>query len=230
MSTSRTVPGDLCAGIIDEDAWQRQMADRCNSQVLSPADPTDADRLPWHRIVDVASIAASLPWLLPGSIAALAVGTLASRALARWLGVRWITAWVVLVSFGLILAGTLSPLATGGNAGPGVARTCDLSRTWPASFSDLAPGNDVAVNLVMFFPLGCALGFAPLSRRTLLVLVGAIALPFAIEALQLEVAALGRACQGADVVDNLTGLAVGLTAGVVIAWLGSAVGRLIKPV
>ena len=56
-------------------------------------------------------------------------------------------------------------------------------------------------------------------------LLAAIALPFAIEAVQFAVTPLGRACQSADVVDNLTGLLVGLVAGTIVAWLVSAVHR-----
>jgi hypothetical protein len=41
----------------------------------------------------------------------------------------------------------------------------------------------------------------------------AVALPFAIEATQLVVTSLDRACQSADVSDNLTGLALGVVAG-----------------
>jgi len=60
------------------------------------------------------------------------------------------------------------------------------------------------------------------------VVVGAIALSFAIETTQLLVLWLDRACQSADVVDNLTGLAIGLAGGIVARRL--AAGRLVAAV
>lgn len=161
----------------------------------------------------------ALPWLVPGTIVALAVSILASEPLGRWLGVRRGIAWVLLFCLGVILSSTLSPLDRGGVVAPGTALTCDSSRTWPASPSDLRHGVDVALNILMFMPLGWAIAIAPRSRRKVLVLVGAIALPFAIESAQLLVSGLGRACQTADVVDNLTGLVIGLAGGIVVAWL-----------
>ena len=53
--------------------------------------------------------------------------------------------------------------------------------------------------------------------------LAAIALPFAIETVQFAVTPLVRACQSADVVDNLTGLLVG--SGTIVAWLVSALRR-----
>jgi hypothetical protein len=48
-----------------------------------------------------------------------------------------------------------------------------------------------------------------------------VALPFAIEGFQLVVTPLGRACQSADMVDNLTGLVLGLGAG----WVAGTLWR-----
>ena len=49
--------------------------------------------------------------------------------------------------------------------------------------------------------------------------MGAALLPFAIEFVQLAATPLGRACQGADVVDNMLGLALGLAAGWTCLWI-----------
>ena len=51
------------------------------------------------------------------------------------------------------------------------------------------------------------------------IVVAAIVLPFAIETTQQLVLWLDRACESADVVDNLTGLAIGLAGGVVVRRL-----------
>jgi hypothetical protein len=154
--------------------------------------------------------------LAPGIAATLVVSLLASGAMGRWLRVRQSIAWALLFSLGVILSATLSPLDGAESDAPEAARTCDFARTWPASESDVLLGNDVALNIVMFLPFGCAIGIAPLSGRKVLVLVAAIALPFAIEGAQLLVTPLDRACQSADVVDNLTGLVIGLLPGSLI--------------
>jgi len=70
----------------------------------------------------------------------------------------------------------------------------------------------------MFMPFGLAIGLLARSRPKALLVIVAIALPFVIETTQLLVPALERGCQSADVIDNLTGLALGLL-------IGSGVGR-----
>lgn len=60
-------------------------------------------------------------------------------------------------------------------------------------------------------------------------LAAAVALPFVIEATQLLVPSLGRACESADVVDNLTGLVLGLAAGAVVARFAPTLGRPSEP-
>ena len=78
----------------------------------------------------------------------------------------------------------------------------------------------------MFIPLGATIGLLPGSRRKAAIVIAAIALPFAIETTQLLAPALDRACESADVVDNLSGLAIGLVGGVVAGRLGGVVDRL----
>jgi glycopeptide antibiotics resistance protein len=165
-----------------------------------------------------------LPWLLPAILVALVVGTAASGAVARVLGTRRIVGWVLLVSLGVILAATLTPLrgAFAGTLGSG---TCDFSRLALPSIDDLLQPDDTALNILIFIPLGAAIGILPGSRRKTGILAAAIALPFAIEASQLLVTALDRACQSGDLVDNLTGLGIGLAAGVTVGWLVPGLGR-----
>jgi hypothetical protein len=177
----------------------------------------------------VASIAAELPWLVPGIAIALVVSIVGSDNLGRWLGIRRSVAWFLLLSLGVILSGTLSPLAGVEAVGDGTARSCDLTRTWLASESEVVNGPDVALNVMLFVPVGFALGTSRLSWRTALVLVLAIAIPFAIELTQLLVASLHRACQSGDIVDNLAGLSVGFIAGAVAALLVPPIRRPIQP-
>ena len=166
-----------------------------------------------------------LPWLLPGTVIAFFVSALASGELGRWLAVRRSIAWLLLMSVGLILSATLSPLDGGALVAPGIASMCDLSRTSLPSLDEVLYGEDIALNILMLVPLGFAIGLAPLSRRKIVVLVAATLLPPTIETVQLFSVGLDRACQGADVIDNLTGLAFGLAVGGVVAWLVPAVRR-----
>jgi hypothetical protein len=162
-----------------------------------------------------------LPWLLPGTVIAILIGTVLAAPVARLLGSRRIVAWLLLVSVGGILAATLTPQrdwhpATWGATGVG---TCDTSRIGLPSLDDLLGPTDIAANIVGFVPLGFAIALLPGSRHRAIILAGAVALPFLIELTQLLVTPLNRACQGWDVVDNLLGLVIGLAAGLVLALL-----------
>jgi hypothetical protein len=169
--------------------------------------------------------ASPLPLLGPGVVLALVLGTLACGRVARWLGVRRPVAWVLLVSAGVILAATMTPLSAGLGADLAHPGSCDLSRIGLAPIEDLRLHSDVLGNIVMFFPLGFAIALVPRSRRKAALLGAAFAFPFLIEATQLVAVSLNRACESADVVDNLTGLVLGLAAGAVVALLVPALSR-----
>jgi glycopeptide antibiotics resistance protein len=77
----------------------------------------------------------------------------------------------------------------------------------------------------MFVPLGVMISLVPRSRRKAAIVVAAIALPFAIETTQMLLPVLDRACESADVIDNLTGLVLGFAGGSVAGWLASAAYR-----
>ena len=167
----------------------------------------------------------SLPWFVPGCVLAFVVSTLASGRVARWLGVRRPVAWVLLMSVGVILAATMTPLHVEFRLDFPPLQTCDLSRIGPAPIDELRLHSDVLGNILMFVPLGFAIALVPRSRRKAAVLAAAVALPFVIEATQLLVVSLDRACESADVADNLTGLVLGLAAGALVAWLLPTLGR-----
>lgn len=162
---------------------------------------------------------AQLPWLIPGCLLAFVVSTLASSRVARWLGCGRLVAWTLLMSVGVILAGTLTPVVVGGGLERSHPGTCDLTRVGLPSMLQLTGSGDALGNIIMFVPLGFAIAVLPWSRRMAAVLLGAAALPFVIEATQLLVIPLGRTCESADVVDNLTGLVIGLAAGAVVSRL-----------
>jgi VanZ family protein len=156
-----------------------------------------------------------LPWLLPGIAIAFVVGLAAGGAVGRFLGVHRAVALLMLLGLGIIVAATLTPWSSPFAPGaPGPAR-CDFSRIGAPSWEELRSIYDAGGNILMFIPLGAAIGLLPRSRRKAAIVVAAVALPFAIETIQLAVPWLDRQCESADVVDNLTGLLLGLVAGTV---------------
>ncbi len=173
----------------------------------------------------MSEIAATLPWLVPGIAVTLVLSVPASGPVGRWLRVRRGIAWVGLFSLGVIVSSTLSPLRPDVVVPSDLDRTCDFARTWLAPLGDLASDWDATLNILLFLPLGWAIGLAPWSVRKIIVMSGAIGLPFAIEAIQLLAPPLGRGCESADVVDNPTGLVIGLGAGITSAVVSSVVRR-----
>ena len=164
-----------------------------------------------------------LPWFLPGAAISVAVGLAAGGRVGRALLVRQATAAALIVSLGIILSATLSPLRGALQFGAVGSGSCDLSRLGLAPLRELLAVNDTSLNVLLFVPLGVSIALMPRSRRKAVVAIAAIALPFAIETTQLLVPLLDRGCQSADVIDNLTGLAIGLGGGAAARWLS---GRL----
>jgi VanZ like family len=160
-----------------------------------------------------------VPFFLPGFAISVFVGIAASGVLGRALGVRRALAWAIFVSLGIIAAATLTPRWQGLEFGAVGSSSCDLSRLGPAPLDELLRPTESLGNVLMFIPLGVTISLVPRSRRKAAIVIAAIALPFAIETIQLLVPALDRACESADVVDNLTGLAIGLAAGPMVGWL-----------
>ncbi len=162
--------------------------------------------LPYHN---------PLPWVAPGTALFAVIGVFASGPLARALKTRRFVGWLLVVSLALIAFATVVPLYGTFEATPSGSVGCDLSVWTPVTVAHFVAKDDRAANVVLFIPLGCALGLLPRSRRSLLLVLGGMALPVAIEATQALLPVLHRACQSGDVIDNVTGLLVGLIGGVV---------------
>ena len=165
----------------------------------------------------------SLPLFLPALAVAALLGLVMSRWLAARLGCSPLHAWILVVSLGIVLAATLTPLRAALDEGPTGPKPCDLSRLWFAPLDVYLRPGDIPGNVLMFIPLGLFLGLLPASRGRGPLIVGALLLPVAIEATQLAATALDRACQSGDVVDNLAGLIAGLLVGSVAAAIGGAI-------
>lgn len=124
----------------------------------------------------------------------------------------------LMLAIGVVLSATVTPgqdALSNGSAAPG---SCDLTRFGLPTWNQLTVASDVALNVLLFVPLGLAVGLLPASPARRPAVLLAYALPVAIEAVQFALPPLGRACQGGDIVDNVTGLTVGILAAVVASW------------
>lgn len=164
-----------------------------------------------------------LPWFIPGLVVSMAVAAFACRPFGNVLRVRPWLAWAILVGFGVIVSATVTPLRGALEFEAVGSGVCDLSRIGLAPIRELLRSNDTSLNVALFVPLGIAIGLVGVSRSRAALIVCAVALPFAIETIQLLVPFLERGCQSADVVDNLTGLMVGLVLGTGLRFLGRAI-------
>ena len=168
---------------------------------------------------------ADFAWFWPGVGVSIVVGLVLSPRLARVLEIRRALATALILALGLIVAATLTPSREAIRFGTVGHGTCDLGRIGPASPAVLLALGDPTLNVLLFIPLGVAIGLLPPSRRKVGLAIAAAILPFAIEIIQLLATGLDRACQSADAFDNLTGLIVGLIVGVIAQRLvGAAIG------
>ena len=160
----------------------------------------------------------------PGVAATIFIALLVSGRVARMLDRSWATAFALVFSVGLIAAATLTPGRDALLFGVPGSGSCEVTQVGVPSLRELLSVNETSLNVLLFVPLGIVIGSLVRSRLAMVLLVAAVALPFAIEAVQLVITPLGRTCQAVDVVDNLTGLFVGLGVGI----LGAAVTRLVR--
>jgi VanZ like family len=163
------------------------------------------------------------PGLIPGIVLSGVLGLILCVPLGRALGIASLNAWLLIFGFGIVIAATLTPSREALAEGAIGTGFCDLSRFTPPGLDQILSFDDTSLNVILFIPLGIAVGCVPpRSHMAELILLGAT-LPFIIEAVQLLVTQLDRACQSADVVDNLLGFAIGLVVGLLAAGLFRAV-------
>jgi VanZ like family len=165
----------------------------------------------------------------PGLWLGIAVSLVVSLALCipvgRALGIAVANAWLLVFSLGIIFSATLTPSLEATSYGALGTGRCDLSRFTPLSLGQLLAFDEYSLNVLLFVPLGIAIGCILRDRYQSTLAVAAVALPFAIEWIQLVVVQLDRACQSGDVVDNLLGLTIGLIAGSLVAGVWRAIAR-----
>jgi uncharacterized membrane protein (Fun14 family) len=166
---------------------------------------------------------ADFAWFWPGIGISIVLGIVLSARVGPALRVSRAVATVLLLAVGLIASATLTPSREALRFGAIGRGTCDLGRIGFAPISDLLEFGDPLFNVLLFVPLGIAIGFLPSSTPKAVLVASALAFPFAIETIQLLATGLDRACQSADVSDNLTGLVIGLAVGIAARRLrGSA--------
>ncbi len=158
----------------------------------------------------------AIPWLLPGLVISLAVAFVLDGPIERYFRTGPVLSWALVVSLGIIVSATLTPSRDAIDSGASGLRVCDFSRVELAPIREILLFGDTGLNVLLFIPLGGddrphAAIQAQGDRDP-----AAVALPFAIEATQALVRSLDRGCESADVVDNLTGLAIGLVGGLVV--------------
>lgn len=164
--------------------------------------------------------------MVVGAVASAIVCALLALALRRplgpvgaltWSGLLW---WLTVI--GLV---TLVPLTGIDLTVPAEARsaTCSLDYGGPAPDGFwVFSGTQRLLNTALFVPAGALLVLAAARWRIGWVLapLGLLLLggySVAIELLQLEVARIDRACDVTDVVDNVTGAALGFVVGLLLA-------------
>ena len=164
----------------------------------------------------------AVPLFLPGLAIAALLGLVVCQWLAKKLRCAPIHAWILVVSLGIVLAATLTPLRAAFDHDAVPLTSCDLSRIWFAPLAAYLRPGDIAGNVLMFIPLGLTLGLLPPSGARTRLIGTVLLLPVAIETIQLAAGFLVRACQSGDVVDNLAGLVAGLLAGLLLGTIAAA--------
>ncbi|MGW4894603.1 VanZ family protein [Kitasatospora sp. NPDC004240] len=157
----------------------------------------------------------AIPLFWPGVLCSLVPAALLNRPVGRLLRAHWAVGFMLLLALGGVATLTLLPDTRGPfweNSRYAVQQ-CTLTGAGPRPLAELTTISQNSLNVALFIPVGLAAAWAGTRVRAAAVLVGAAALPFAVEYLQYVVPALGRACDAQDVWDNLFGLALGATAG-----------------
>lgn len=159
---------------------------------------------------------------------AVAAAACAALAIALKPRVGSLTAWSI-AGFVWTLAAIATLTLIPANGAPGVVSaegrltTCswDIGGPAPDGFW-IMPGGQRLLNMLVFVPAGALLVLAVARWRIAWVLVPLgflflVGFSVAIEATQLALARIDRACDVTDVIDNATGAAIGVAIGIVLA-------------
>jgi glycopeptide antibiotics resistance protein len=161
----------------------------------------------------------SLPLLVPVFVVGLVVAAVACRRVAAWLWMPWWAAFVLIAGLGLVVALTLTPVRSGAVV---VVDAVSLVPFTPDGPIVRPPTqwwrlDDRTLNVLVFIPIGFAVMFVGRPAVRVVLVAGALALPWVIEGTQLVVTWLARGPQWQDVVDNTVGVLIGLLVGWVVS-------------
>jgi hypothetical protein len=159
---------------------------------------------------------------VPGLVVSLIVSLGLAARVGRRLGVRPILGFALLMSIGVVASATLTPSHDALLQGAVGTGTCDLSRVALASRAQLRWPAEPLLNILLFIPLGASIGLWPASPARTKLAALALAWPLATELLQLIAIPLGRECQSGDIIDNLTGLSLGILGATLARWIIAA--------
>jgi hypothetical protein len=161
-----------------------------------------------------------MPLFWPAAAITLVVAAVLAGELGRALGTVWPVAFLLVASVGGVIATTLTP-SSNYLAGE---QACQVNPLTVPSWSVLADLNQTSLNVALFVPLGLACGLLPRLGQIAVACLMAASLPVGVELAQYSLPSLGRVCSTDDIAANLTGLGVGIAAGLVMnALLGDLV-------
>ncbi|WP_354644204.1 VanZ family protein [Kitasatospora camelliae] len=170
----------------------------------------------------IEAVLSASPLFWPGVLGSLLLAALLSRRAGRLLRAHRAVGFLLLFAVGGVVTLTLLPdvrMSLWENARYGV-RQCSFDRVAPHPLSELLTATQSSLNVALFVPLGATAALAGTWGRRIAAGTFAALLPVAVEAVQYAVPALGRACDGQDLLDNYFGLALGLLLGVLAGPLG----------
>ena len=105
-----------------------------------------------------------VPLFLPGLLVTLIVALASAPAIARSLGCRRSVALLLVSALGLIISATLTPVVAAIGDGALSSGTCDTGRLGFAPLSSYLHSTEASLNVLLFVPLGLAVGLLPRGR------------------------------------------------------------------
>ncbi|MGV9268604.1 VanZ family protein [Kitasatospora sp. NPDC003701] len=178
----------------------------------------------------ITAVLGSMPMFWPGLLCSLVPAALLNQPVGRLLRAHWAVAFLLLLALGGVATLTLLPDARGPvrELSREAVRHCAFAGAGLRPPGEWLTSRHADLNVALFAPVGLAAALAGTRRRAAAVLLGAAALPFAVELAQYAVPAIGRACSAQDVWDDLLGLALGAAVGLLAGPLARAGARSLR--
>lgn len=166
----------------------------------------------------------TFPWAFPVLAVGILAGALAARPVGRFLRMPPWAAFLLVAALALVVAVTLTPLGSASDVPaalpqlpahpiPVEVQTASGLWRWPWQWF---PIDERTLNVALFVPLGVGVGLVGRRRLRVVLPLVALMLPLVVEGTQYLVGPLNRDADWRDVVDNVTGVVIGLVIGVVL--------------